>query len=91
LLSRQERSIERFGKGEVFVILELNGASSEATGAYDSKKPLSQAYRIRFQRRELIFAIGDENRQEVNEKLAVDRPFRMAKLSKGNFHHFFAA
>ena len=48
------------GKG--FTILELNGAASEATNAYDSSKSLRGAYRILFEQWELVFAIADENR-----------------------------
>lgn len=56
-------SIEQFRMGEGFAILELNGAASEATSAYDSSKSLREAYRILFQQWELVFAIGDENRR----------------------------
>jgi hypothetical protein len=46
--------------GEGFTILELNGAASEATNAYDSSKSLREAYRILFEQWELVFAIADE-------------------------------
>jgi len=48
---------------EGFAILELNGAASEATSAYDSSKSLREAYRVLFQQWDLVFAIGDENRR----------------------------
>ena len=47
---------------EGFAILELNGAASEATSAYDFSKSLREAYRVLFQQWDLVFAIGDENR-----------------------------
>jgi membrane protein DedA with SNARE-associated domain len=56
-------SVEQFTKGEGFKILELNGAASEATSAYDSSKSLGDAYRILFGQWELVFAIGDQNRR----------------------------
>ena len=56
-------SIEEFRMGKGFKILELNGAASEATSAYDSTKSLREAYGILFRQWELVFAIGDENRR----------------------------
>lgn len=56
-------SIEEFRAGRGFKILELNGAASEATSAYDSSKSLREAYDILFQQWELVFAIGAENRR----------------------------
>jgi hypothetical protein len=65
VIAQRYSSIEQFRMGEGFAIIELNGAASEATSAYDSSKSLREAYRILFQQgeRELVFAIGDENRQ----------------------------
>jgi membrane protein DedA with SNARE-associated domain len=57
------RSIEEFRAGRGFKILELNGAASEATSAYDSSKSLREAYGILFQQWELVFAIGAANRR----------------------------
>jgi membrane protein DedA with SNARE-associated domain len=56
-------SIEEFRAGRGFKILELNGAASEATSAYDASKSLREAYRILFEQWELVFAIGAENRR----------------------------
>jgi hypothetical protein len=56
-------SVERFRRGEDFVILELNEAASEATSAYDRRKSLREAYALLFRQWELVFAIGDENRR----------------------------
>lgn len=56
-------SIAELRAGNGFKILELNGAASEATSAYDSGKSLRQAYGILFKQGELVFAIGAENRR----------------------------
>ena len=49
--------------GEGFTILELNGAVSEATSAYDSSKSLRDACHRLFKQLELVFAIADGNRR----------------------------
>jgi membrane protein DedA with SNARE-associated domain len=50
-------------RGEDFQIIELNGASSEATNIYDPKNSLKSAYKTLFRQWELIFAIAHENRK----------------------------
>jgi membrane protein DedA with SNARE-associated domain len=50
-------------KGRGFMILELNGAASEATSAYDATKSLWDAYRLLFKQWDLVFAIGNEYRK----------------------------
>jgi membrane protein DedA with SNARE-associated domain len=50
----------RNGKG--FQIIELNGASSEATSIYDPKNSLRAAYQTLFRQWEIIFEIGAQNR-----------------------------
>jgi membrane protein DedA with SNARE-associated domain len=50
-------------RGENFHILELNGASSEATSIYDARNSLFRAYGILFRQWELVFAIGAANRK----------------------------
>jgi membrane protein DedA with SNARE-associated domain len=49
--------------GKDFQIIELNGATSEATSIYDSRNSLWSAYRTLFRQWELVFAIGAENRR----------------------------
>lgn len=46
-----------------FLIVELNGASSEATNICDERCSLPQAYRTLFKQWRLVFAIGDANRK----------------------------
>jgi len=48
--------------GQSFQILELNGASAEATSAYDASKSLIQAYALLFKQWDLVFQIGFHNR-----------------------------
>lgn len=51
----------RAGRG--FKILELNGASSEATNAYDSSKSLREAYAILFRQWDMVFEVAARNRK----------------------------
>ena len=48
--------------GRNFKIVELNGASSEATSIYDARTSLPSAYRVLFRQWRLVFAIGAANR-----------------------------
>jgi len=50
-------------KGLGFTIIELNGASSEATNVYDPQNSLCSAYRTLFRQWEIVFEIGDRNRK----------------------------
>jgi len=50
-------------EGRDFQIIELNGASSEATNIYDPRNSLWNAYRTLFRQWEIVFAIADENRR----------------------------
>jgi len=56
-------SPELLVQGKGFHILELNGASAEATSAYDASQKLSEAYRLLFCQWDLVFAIGAANRK----------------------------
>jgi membrane protein DedA with SNARE-associated domain len=53
---------EEFKHGRNFQIVELNGATSEATSIYDARNSLFSAYRTLFQQWRLVFAIGAVNR-----------------------------
>jgi hypothetical protein len=55
-------SEEDFKRGRNFQIVELNGASSEATSIYDARNSLFLAYRTLFRQWRLVFAIGAANR-----------------------------
>jgi membrane protein DedA with SNARE-associated domain len=54
---------EDFKAGRNFQIVELNGATSEATNIYDSRNSLFSAYRTLFQQWRMVFAIGAKNRE----------------------------
>jgi hypothetical protein len=56
-------SDEALRDGGSFKIIELNGASSEASNIYDPQKSLWAAYRILFRQWEIIFEIADLNRR----------------------------
>lgn len=49
--------------GRNFQIIELNGATSEATSIYDARNSLFSAYRTLFRQWEIVFAIGAANRE----------------------------
>ncbi len=53
---------ELLRSGHSFQILELNGASAEATSAYDASNSLIQAYALLFKQWDLVFQIGFRNR-----------------------------
>jgi hypothetical protein len=55
-------SLEHFMRGE-FLVLELNGVSSEPTHIYDPKVSIIDAYRAMFEQWRLAFLIGAENRR----------------------------
>lgn len=55
-------SEEELRAGRGFKILELNGASAEATNVYDARTSLRAAYRTLFEQWRLVFAIGAANR-----------------------------
>jgi membrane protein DedA with SNARE-associated domain len=51
-----------FRDGRNFKVVELNGASSEATSIYDARTSLRSAYRVLFRQWRLVFTIGAANR-----------------------------
>jgi membrane protein DedA with SNARE-associated domain len=59
--------------GKNFQIIELNGASSEATNIYDARNSLLSAYRTLFRQWRLVFAIG-----------AIHRAHGVAPMGLGN-------
>ncbi len=55
-------SPEKLRRDGEFTILELNGASSEATSAYDASKSLARCYALLFRQWSLVFKISAANR-----------------------------
>lgn len=54
-------SVEDFRAGRNFKVIELNGATSEATHIYDPDFSLLAAYKVLFEQWRLLFAIAEEN------------------------------
>jgi membrane protein DedA with SNARE-associated domain len=53
-----------FVSGKSFRIVELNGASAEATSIYDSHKSVWSTYRTLFRQWQMVFEIGAWNRKQ---------------------------
>jgi len=64
-------SEEALREGRDFQVIELNGASSEATSIYDPRNSLWNAYRTLFRQWEIVFAIADENRRRGLQTMSV--------------------
>ncbi|MEO8161293.1 MAG: hypothetical protein ABI588_07720 [Arenimonas sp.] len=54
--------LEALRRGE-FIIMEVNGAGSEAVHAWDPKYSIREVYQIVFAKQRLLFAIADANRR----------------------------
>ncbi len=54
--------VEDFMRGENFKVVELNGATSEATHIYDPSLGLMNAYRVLFEQWRILFRIASLNR-----------------------------
>lgn len=57
------KDIESFMKGENFSIVEINGASSEATHIWDNKSTLKEVYRSLFYQYGTLFKLGQSHRK----------------------------
>lgn len=64
-------SEEALRDGRDFQIIELNGASAEATNIYDPRNSLWNAYRTLFRQWEIVFAIADANRKRGLRTMSV--------------------
>ncbi|MEN8165776.1 MAG: D-alanine--D-alanine ligase [Acidobacteriota bacterium] len=77
----------RFLKGEDFKIIEINGASAEATHIWDASITLREAYRVLFEQFDVLFSIGAANRRRGFEPLSLGRFFgdllAYRKVAKG--------
>jgi membrane protein DedA with SNARE-associated domain len=62
-----------------FKIIELNGAASEATNIYDERNSLLSAYRTLYRQWELVFRIGDANRDRGYRTLSAFELMRDAR------------
>src|SRR5262249_9402575 len=66
-------NIEDFKLGRNFRIVELNGATSEATSIYDARNSLFSAYRTLFQQWRLVFAIGAATKAKAHASSSITR------------------
>jgi hypothetical protein len=71
---------DKFQKGEDFKIVEINGASGEATSIWDSKTSLWEAYRTLIRQFCLLFEIGDRNRARGYRPIGLWWLFRLYRL-----------
>jgi membrane protein DedA with SNARE-associated domain len=62
---------EELKQGRNFQIIELNGATSEATSIYDPRNSLLSAYRTLFRQWRLVFAIGARNRADGHARTSL--------------------
>jgi membrane protein DedA with SNARE-associated domain len=81
------RSAEHLRRGEGFKVIELNGATSEATHIYDPEHGLLHAYSVLFRQWRILFDIAAENRRRgaptvgVGELLRAVMRYRAAARS----------
>ncbi len=73
--------------GEDLKIIEINGASAEATHIWDASITLREAYRVLFEQFEVLFSIGAANRRRGIKPLSLRRFLRdlgaYRKMEKG--------
>lgn len=67
--------LDRFLAGDDLKIVEINGASAEATHIWDASMTLMEAYRVLFEQFRTLFEIGAANRRRGNRPLSVWRFF----------------
>jgi membrane protein DedA with SNARE-associated domain len=67
---------DAFWRGEDFKIIEINGASAEATHIWDASARLGEAYQTLFAQLSAVFAIGAANRRRGRRPLPLHRFIR---------------
>jgi membrane protein DedA with SNARE-associated domain/pimeloyl-ACP methyl ester carboxylesterase len=72
-----------FQAGHGFKVVELNGATSEATSIYDPKHSLGHAYRVLFEQWRLAFEIGATNVRGGARMATWGELWRMIRKGKG--------
>jgi membrane protein DedA with SNARE-associated domain len=77
--------------GRNFQILELNGASAEATSIYDARNSLGAAYRTLFRQWELVFAIGAANHALGAEPTPLPKLLRIWRAASRQFATYLPA
>jgi len=69
-------SIEKLMRGEAFSIIEINGASSEATHIWDCNTNISEVYKTLFHQYKTLFQIGNINRKQGHLTPAIWQLFK---------------
>lgn len=64
-------SLEHLRAGRDFKIIELNGGTSEATGIYDPRNSVLDAYRVLFEQWRLLFDIAAANVRRGAERVRI--------------------
>ncbi|MCB2185241.1 MAG: VTT domain-containing protein [Deltaproteobacteria bacterium] len=67
---------EELQRGRGFVIVEINGASAEATHIWDARTRLAQAYGTLFRQFRVLFEIGAANRRAGHRPLGLAQAWR---------------
>ncbi len=74
--------LDEFRAGRGFVVIELNGATSESTNLYDPSWPLWRAYRTLFAQWALAFRIGAMNRARGHRPVG---PVALLRLIRAHY------
>jgi membrane protein DedA with SNARE-associated domain len=77
------RSVADLQRGEHFKVIELNGATSEATHIYDPTFPLLRAWGVLFEQWRILFEIAAENRRRGAPSVGIGELLR----SIGRYRH----
>lgn len=56
-------TVEQLQAGDGYMVVEINGAGSEAVHIWDPDLPLTEVYRVLFEQQSLMFRIGAANRR----------------------------
>ncbi|MEN3333601.1 MAG: hypothetical protein V7641_2966 [Blastocatellia bacterium] len=80
-------SIDAFGQGRDFKVIELNGVTSEATHIYDPQNSLFAAYKVLFEQWRLAFEIGAENRERGVKPTSIRTLFKLISEYKQSAPH----
>jgi hypothetical protein len=75
-------SLAGLAEGRGFSLIEVNGAGSEASHAWDPKYGLRQVYRMVFAKQRLIFAVGDAQRRRGHRPISTRELIRLHRLQQ---------
>ena len=69
-------SLDKVMQGEGFKVVEINGASAEATHIWDPRCQLIDAYKTLFKQFRLVFEIGAANREQGHAPLSFSQTIK---------------